>query len=324
MIDTQQCLTQHPHSALDLDKWQRTVDLLAELYGSSCGAIVQLREGEFNVVSTSSNQDNFLQRNSSWPWDMHSFCRRIIETNNKLYVPNPAEDDEWCSAQPVAEGPVRSYYGFPICWPDNTLFGTICIIDTKPTKYHSILLKILEQIRDLISTDLKLIQQFNELQSLALTDELTQLHNRRGLYTLGEQCLKEARRQHQQVALIYLDIDGLKAMNDQHGLKAGDQAIVALASVLSEQCREADIKSRVGGDEFVLLKITSDESYVRDFCTQLSEHYQEQTQQLPENTLGVSYGFQLFSPDQTLTIEEMIEDVDHIMYQQKKTKTAIK
>jgi diguanylate cyclase (GGDEF)-like protein len=320
MIDTQQCLIEHPHSALDLDKWQRTVDLLAEVYGSACGAIVQLRDDEFSVVSTSSNEGNFLERGSSWPWDMHSFCRRIIETQSQLYVPNALEDGEWSCAQPVEEGPVRSYYGFPIFWPDNSLFGTICIIDTKETQYPTPLLRVLQQIRELITTDLKLMQQFDQIQDLALTDELTGLNNRRGLYALATQSLKEARRQQQQIALIYLDIDGLKAVNDQHGHKVGDEAIVSLSNTLLEECREADIKARVGGDEFVLLKITSDEQYVQDFCDTLSTQYRVKTQCLPDNALGVSYGFQLFTPTHELTVEEMMSKADSIMYQQKKSK----
>ncbi len=80
MIDTQACISQHPHPNLDLQKWQMTVDLMAELFDSACGTIVQFRQQEFNAVVASLNEDNFLQRNSSWPWDMKSFCRRIVET----------------------------------------------------------------------------------------------------------------------------------------------------------------------------------------------------------------------------------------------------
>lgn len=64
--------------------------MMAQIYESSSGVILQYRQGVFNVVSTNSNVDNFLAKNINGPWEMKSFCRRIMETKVKLYV-NDAE-----------------------------------------------------------------------------------------------------------------------------------------------------------------------------------------------------------------------------------------
>ena len=84
MFDTSQCIVEFPPEELDFSKWQRLVDMMAQMYESSSGVIVQYRQGVFNVVSTSSNVDNFLAKNVNWPWEMKSFCRRIMETKDKL------------------------------------------------------------------------------------------------------------------------------------------------------------------------------------------------------------------------------------------------
>ena len=167
MIDTKECFSRNPHPSVDLKKWQTTVNLMSQLFDTKAGLIVQFRQGEFNVVSASKNPDNFLSRNDSWPWEMKSFCRRIMETGKGLYVANADEQAEWKDAPPVCDGPVRSYYGLPLMWPDNTLFGTICCIDTRHTSYNDTQLQLLEQFRELINSDLKLIFNFEEIKTLA-------------------------------------------------------------------------------------------------------------------------------------------------------------
>ena len=155
MFDTSQCIVEFPPEELDFSKWQRLVDMMAQMYESSSGVIVQYRQGVFNVVSTSSNVDNFLAKNVNWPWEMKSFCRRIMETKDKLYVNDAEASDEWCCVPPVQEGPVRSYLGFPLFWPDGSLFGSFCVIDTKPTNYSDALIDALQQLKLIVESELK-------------------------------------------------------------------------------------------------------------------------------------------------------------------------
>ena len=60
MIDTQACLIQYPHPEVDYEQWQNVVNIIAELYNAASGTIIQFRQNEFNVISTSKNQNNFL------------------------------------------------------------------------------------------------------------------------------------------------------------------------------------------------------------------------------------------------------------------------
>lgn len=321
MIDYQTCIFESPHPAVDTDKWQVTVDLLADLYGAACATIVQCRQGEFKAVVASQNTDNFLSSGDSWSWEMQSFCRRIMETGEGLYVGQAQSTQQWCGAPAVAEGPVRSYYGLPVYWPGDELFGTICIIDRKETGYNGLLIQMLEQFRDYVQADLKGIEHYEHIRSLALTDELTGLFNRRGMNTLGEQRIRDARRFNQEIGIIYMDIDNLKQTNDTYGHDAGDEGICRLAALLKSNTRDADLIARMGGDEFVLMLLASDPLFIPTFCARMVEEYAAVTDNDESlRSLGISYGYKFFPANSVLSLNEMIDQADLLMYQQKQVR----
>lgn len=94
-----------------------------------------------------------------------------------------------------------------------------------------------------------------QLRELALIDDLTGLSNRRGFRLLCEHALNRAERESSDVGLIYLDLDGLKAINDAFGHAAGDGALRDVARLLRETMRASDVVARTGGDEFQVLAV---------------------------------------------------------------------
>ncbi len=156
-----------------------------------------------------------------------------------------------------------------------------------------------------------------ELLALSLTDELTGLYNRRRFFVLAEQCLKVATRTKKRSTLLYIDMDDLKWINDHYGHKEGDQALIALASILKKTFRESDIIARVGGDEFVVLLETIDENdeilitrlyeNIRDYNAKVSQEY----------TLSISVGAAQFDPEYPIPIDELLSKADALMYAQK-------
>ncbi|MBE9399507.1 diguanylate cyclase [Pontibacterium sp. N1Y112] len=321
MIDTQTCLSRHLHPSIDISKWQRTVDLMSQLFDSACGTIVQFRQQEFNAVVASLNEGNFLQRDSSWPWEMKSFCRTIIETGEGLYVRDAPNEDKWKDADPVKDGPVRSYLGMPITWPDGTLFGTICVIDTKSSDYQSNQIELLEQFRDMIDADLRMMFAYEEIKTLALTDEMTGVSNRRGLKVLGAQRIKDAKRFGLSIGIAYLDIDNLKALNDEHGHQAGDVCISTLAQAMKNCCRENDIIARLGGDEFVVMLLTDTHDHLQVLCQRLENEFNRlcsESDILSDS--GISYGYCCRHGNHPISLDTLIEEADRSMYKHKKAK----
>lgn len=92
-----------------------------------------------------------------------------------------------------------------------------------------------------------------QLRELATTDPLSGLDNRRAFLDKSAALLEHCRRHHQDCAVLMLDIDRFKAINDRHGHAVGDQAIVACAEVIRTTLRDADVLGRMGGEEFAAL-----------------------------------------------------------------------
>lgn len=317
MIDTQQCLSRYPIDSIDLDKWQKTANLLSRLYGANCATIVQLRQNEFNTVIASQNEGNFMHRDKSWSLSTRSFCRKIIEAKQGLYVKDAINNDNWKSLTCVSNGSIRSYLGLPLLWPDGSFFGTICVIDTKATNYKSLQVELFKQLRDLINADLKIAFTDHEIKNLELTDQLTGLHNRRGLSLLGDQLIKDAKRIEWGFGFIYFNIDNMKTLNDTYGHAAGDKCISALAEALKVACRENDIIARIGGDEFVVL-LTCKSDQMKEICTRIESTYhrlQNKDNLLVDNRLSYSHTYH--SGLHPVSLDQMIEEADKLMQQKK-------
>lgn len=94
-----------------------------------------------------------------------------------------------------------------------------------------------------------------QLGSLVLKDELTGLHNRRGFHMLAERQLKVGLRAGRGMLLFFIDLDGLKQVNDSRGHAEGDRVLKRTAEMLKKTFRDSDIVARLGGDEFAVLAI---------------------------------------------------------------------
>jgi len=97
-----------------------------------------------------------------------------------------------------------------------------------------------------------------ELQDMAMRDELTQLFNRRFFFERLRRELDQARALQSPLAILVLDVDGLKGINDAYGHQVGDVALTSLARVLVKCTRTSDIPARLGGDEFGVIMPETD------------------------------------------------------------------
>jgi two-component system cell cycle response regulator len=96
-------------------------------------------------------------------------------------------------------------------------------------------------------------RQADRLAELSETDPLTGLSNARGLFARLDAELARSRRYREPLALLFVDLDGLKSINDRYGHRAGDDAIRSVADVIRSELRESDVGGRWGGDEFAVL-----------------------------------------------------------------------
>ena len=163
-----------------------------------------------------------------------------------------------------------------------------------------------------------LVQAVVKAERLAHRDELTGLPNRRLLSERFHQAVAQAERQQQQIALLFMDIDGFKLINDRFGHAAGDSLLQQVASRLTESIRASDTACRYGGDEFVvLLPAIEDERSVTaaaaKICTVLAAHYAIAGTQIE---VRISFGTAVY-PANGRAYVELIEASDRAMYYNK-------
>ena len=164
---------------------------------------------------------------------------------------------------------------------------------------------------------LHLHEQRTRLEHLSLTDPLTGLPNRRAFETRFPQMLGLAKRGHP-IALVLLDVDHFKMINDRYGHGVGDQALLGLAQSLKDLTRSADLASRLAGDEFVVLLSELDTAGVDAWYQRLSEHFRSELSLLGlEVQTGLSAGQTWLGGADNDSMNDALARADHALYQAK-------
>jgi diguanylate cyclase (GGDEF)-like protein/PAS domain S-box-containing protein len=163
------------------------------------------------------------------------------------------------------------------------------------------------------------IQRLNAgLEQLAMTDYLTNLYNRRYFMQRGAEEFKRARRNNQPLALLMMDIDHFKNVNDTYGHDAGDMALQQVAATLKSSLREIDILGRIGGEEFAVLlpNISLHEAAV--LAERVRKAVAGTSVEIPGGslTITISIGVAVLT-NETSGIDNILKNADVAMYQAK-------
>jgi len=163
------------------------------------------------------------------------------------------------------------------------------------------------------------------LRALVLIDDLTGLYNRRGFLTFADQHMKLARRIGRDLLLVFLDLDGLKQINDSFGHPEGDRALVKTAQSLKGIFhRDSDIIARLGGDEFVVLTIDSFHKNAEIISAQLQEYLDNTSAQINCGyRLSFCIGMTRFNIKGRMTINDLIAKADLALYKNKRARSNI-
>jgi diguanylate cyclase (GGDEF)-like protein len=164
-------------------------------------------------------------------------------------------------------------------------------------------------------------RMLQQVRQMAVLDELTGLNNRRGFVLVCQHLCQVANRNGRRLALLFLDLDGLKQINDGCGHAEGDRALVDTAQILVRTFRKADVLGRLGGDEFVVLLAegTSDgaDRALERLRTNVVAFNQEAARPY---RLSVSVGLSWYDPAAPAPVDALIEQADRAMYVEKLAK----
>jgi len=154
-----------------------------------------------------------------------------------------------------------------------------------------------------------------EIHLLSVTDPLTGLFNRRGFMTLAEQQFKVSVRTRKQILLCFADLDGMKGINDNWGHEEGDRVLVNAAGILKKMFRDADILSRIGGDEFAVLSIDATNLTWEMLTLRLQDHLDQfNTREKRPYRLSLSIGVASYDPAHPCALDELMRLADARMY----------
>jgi diguanylate cyclase (GGDEF)-like protein/PAS domain S-box-containing protein len=158
------------------------------------------------------------------------------------------------------------------------------------------------------------VQTQDEIRHIAFHDNLTGLPNRLLFEDRLETSIKMAKRNSLMLAVLFIDLDGFKAVNDTYGHQAGDELLIDVADRLNSNIREVDTVARLGGDEFVLILTDINmRQNVTHVTRKLMESLNEPYLGLETPTVTPSIGIALF-PEDGMDMETLIESADKAMY----------
>jgi diguanylate cyclase (GGDEF)-like protein len=153
---------------------------------------------------------------------------------------------------------------------------------------------------------------------LANHDDLTGLNNRRSFELHLKQTIATAQRSEMAHALLYLDLDRFKLVNDTCGHHAGDQLLIQLTSMINERLRKGDLFARLGGDEFAIIAQASSFSDIRQLAEELRVLIHEFTFYYEDHNFNISLSIGLTPINGKVTdLEQVLADVDSACYMAK-------
>jgi len=231
----------------------------------------------------------------------------------------------WPERKPEYDSfPNRALMTMPVCWGDEFL-GVLNMLAYTPHRYTEADKDMLGMFAPQAAIAIRNARLYSKIEQISVTDELTGLFNRRGFSQLGEREIERASRFERPLAVLMLDIDHFKKVNDTYGHPIGDQVLRALAACIRQGIRRIDVVGRYGGEEFTLLLPETDLPVAIQIAERLRQSVAELAIPIPQGKDGstpisiritVSVGVAFLLPD-VPNLSVLIHRADQALYRVK-------
>ena len=321
-------ITTHIEKAFSIDEIIRNLGTELNKIDLTCILAVYDKERGLFTVNYTSMIPSFLEiveEGLGFPLIKYMFSRDRLKLENLLYptaLANVEDEIQMLFSRTRREGiseilkkigvengtePLR----LPLVFEEN-LLGVLWIWGKGLTRAD---LPIMSIFAKQIGVSLERARLFQEVQSLALTDPLTGLHNRRSLFELGRVEFTRAKRMKRYFCCMMLDLDHFKQVNDRYGHIIGDQVLQEFARRCKHSVREVDLVGRYGGEELIVLMPETD----RETALQVAERLREAIATIPiqifDQSISVTVSIGVATQDENTTdLETLIARADQAMY----------
>ena len=287
-----------------------------EYFNLEVGILSHIMGDNYEVVFAIT-PDNSISNGTIFPLGK-TYCSTTIKEEKPVYFEHAGES-EWQTHPCYDEFQLESYIGTRVM-VEGEVYGTLNFSSPKPRSqiYARFDVDFLRLMADLIGRELERIKNEEQLQRLANFDYLTNVPNRRLLMMHIDSCITRARKLNKKFALLFIDLNDFKIVNDTFGHDAGDELLKTIASRLKESMRGTDMVARIGGDEFmVVLEEISDSNDARVISEKIKATVNEPiTLNNRLATMSISVGVSIF-PDDAVSVDEMMKVADKSMYAEK-------
>jgi diguanylate cyclase (GGDEF)-like protein len=187
--------------------------------------------------------------------DKPSLTRYVLEKEKTVYIPDCyAKDSEYPREKMimVPGHDEKTILGVPLMLRNETI-GALFLQAKEPNSYDENQVRLVETIANQASIAMDNAQLCEKVQNMAITDSLTGAYNRRYFYEFADNEIARSKRYQKNLAIIMVDIDHFKMVNDKFGHIIGDQTLKMVVDTIASQLRQVDVLCRFGGEEFVVL-----------------------------------------------------------------------
>ena len=262
------------------------------------------------------------------------FCRRRMNIGDGISGWVIANSRSMCNASPeldlvgIPDDIAKQYRGVlvsPLLREDGA-FGAITLYSKSRTSYTTEHVRLLESVCQHASSALNNALTYEKTRESALIDPLTELPNARGFYMMLEQRIAESQRMNREpLAVISIDIDDFKVINDKYGHSIGDRLLASVAGTIRRELRQMDILTRYAGDEFVAIMPMASSVMAGTIVERMRNSVEEQLFSVRTGTmigLGLSAGFACF-PEDGETTEELLTAAARNMQRDKHSRKTV-
>lgn len=250
--------------------------------------------------------------------DWHdTLCRRALEAGVDRTV-DAATDLPGSVA--AADLGITSYVTVPVTDEDGTILGTVCGASDSIVPVGDDVMQILRTLASMVSLQVRadvatqaLAAANAKLEQMAYLDVLTGIPNRRAFDDALARACGDASRRNEPVALISVDVNKFKQVNDTFGHAAGDEVLRAVATGLTVHTRTADTAARVGGDEFIVILPGTDLASAQRIAVRIAEDVNATVVDTDCGPVPVSVSVGVASGT-GVTPERLLRDSDTAMY----------
>ncbi|MCP3142507.1 GGDEF domain-containing protein [Pyxidicoccus xibeiensis] len=293
--------------------------------------VERLKIPDFSIMLL--NEEGLLEVKHAWPEDGgtegltfavgEGACGRAAESHKAVYLPDLDDRTSIFARRGLVEGAMDrgALLAVPMVHM-GTLLGVMNFQRPEVASFSAEEIELLTAVADLTATAAKNARLHAETVKLTMTDPLTGVPNRRHLFQRMELELARAQRFGTPLALLMVDVDHFKRLNDVAGHRVGDETLRRVCDVLRVRVRKVDTLARYGGEEFVILLPQATKADAAEVAEKLRRAVAETVllaqPGLPGNHVTVSIGVAHFPSDAT-TQEELVDCADAALYCSKRT-----